>query len=199
MQIFPNFPIGLATQENLWWAVNFYSSIVGCKRTFVSGFAKTRHNVAKTEIQFIASWTWKPHSSTIQTHQIHQWQGYSYSWPGLLSQVGFCWPCKCMMVHYRVHGAIGGTNKAAWGVKLLPVMVLAWHVECGCFCALLKVQQSCLCPYGWYGLPSAPHPPWTLTLPPPTRPPPINWICDIGWVLKNCLKIQLCILARWLN
>ena len=62
-------------------------------------------------------------------------------------------------------GPLRGTNKATWCVKLLPTTVSAYHVDCGCFCALLKTHCYCLSPCGWYNLPSAPH------LPPPPTPP----------------------------
>ena len=85
-------------------------------------------------------------------------------------------------------GPVGGTNKATWCVRLLPTTVSAYHVDCGCFCALLGTHCCCLSPCGWYNPPSAPHPPPPPT--PPTHPPPINSIRDITAVGKNCLKIQ---------
>ena len=41
-------------------------------------------------------------------------------------------------------GPLMGTNKAAWGVKLLLVTVSAYQVDCGCFCAILNTQHCCL-------------------------------------------------------
>ena len=34
-------------------------------------------------------------------------------------------------------GPLMGTNKAAWGVKLLLMVVWSYQVDCGSFCALL--------------------------------------------------------------
>ena len=45
-----------------------------------------------------------------------------------------------------------------------------YHVDCGCFCALLGTHCCCLSPCGWYNPPLAPHPPPPPT-PPPFRPP----------------------------
>ena len=47
-------------------------------------------------------------------------------------------------------GPLMGTNKAAWGVKLLLTTVWVYQVDCGSFCALLKTQHCCLSPCGWY-------------------------------------------------
>ena len=60
-----------------------------------------------------------------------------------------------------------GTNKTTWCVKLLRTTVSAYHVDCGCFCVLLKTHCCCLFPCGWYNPPLAPHPPT-----PPTPPTP---------------------------
>ena len=81
-----------------------------------------------------------------------------------------------------------GTNKATWCVKLLPTAVSAYQVDCGCFCALLRTHCCCVSPCGWYGPPSASHPPQHPPRPPPTHPPPINSIRDITAVGKNHLK-----------
>ena len=77
-------------------------------------------------------------------------------------------------------GPLRGTNKATWCVRLLPTTISAYHVDCGCFCALLRTHCCCLSPCGWYSPPSAPHPPH----------PPINSIRDITAVGKNYLKTQ---------
>ena len=114
---------------------------------YVTGFDKTRLTHTRTEIQFIA---------------------WGYRWPGLLSQAVFCQPCKTTTVHYRVYDSMGplmGTNKAAWGVKLLLMTVLAYQADCGSFCALLNTQHCCLSPCGWYCPPLASHQP-----PMPTHP-----------------------------
>ena len=66
-------------------------------------------------------------------------------------------------------GPLMGTNKAAWGVKLLLTTIWSYQVDCGSFCALLKTQYCCLPPCGWCCPPSASHPPPTST-PPPSCP-----------------------------
>ena len=81
-------------------------------------------------------------------------------------------------------GPLMGTNKAAWGVKLLVMTVWSNQVDCGSFCALLKTQHCCLPPCGWYCLPSASHPPPT----PSHSPTPINFIHDIAGVVKTTTK-----------
>ena len=78
-----------------------------------------------------------------------------------------------------------GTNKAAWGVKLLLTTVWSYQVDCGGFCALLKTQHCCLPPCGWFSPPSASHHPQRPPHPPPARPPPINFIRDTTGVLKK--------------
>ena len=109
----------------------------------------------------------------------HSW---GYGWPGLLLQAVFSRSCKTTSVHYRVYGALRGTNMATWCVKLLPTTVSAYHVDCGCFCALLGTHCCCLSPYGWYNPPSAPHPPhplYTLSV-------------ILQQLEKNYLKTQQC-------
>ena len=82
-----------------------------------------------------------------------------------------------------------GTNKATWCVKLLPITIYVYQVDCGSFCALLRTQCCCLSHCGWYRPPLASHPQCS---PPPTCPPPINFIRDITAVDKNHLKNQQC-------
>ena len=90
-----------------------------------------------------------------------------------------------------------GTNKATWCVKLLLTTIYVYQVDCGSFCALLRIQCYC----GWYFLPSASPPPPTPTPnthpqhpphPPPARPSLINFIRNITAVDKNHLKNQQC-------
>ena len=83
--------------------------------------------------------------------------------------------------------SLRGTNKATCCVKLLPMTVYVYQVDCGCFCALLRTQCCFLSHCGWFCLPSASHAPPT---PPPTRPPHINFIRDITAVEKNHFKNQ---------
>ena len=66
-----------------------------------------------------------------------------------------------------------GTNKAAWGVKLLLTTIWSYQVDCGSLCALLKTQHCCLPPCEWYCPPSASYPPPMPTPPPPARPHPL--------------------------
>ena len=101
---------------------------------YVTGFAKTRHNSAWTEIHFIA-WH-ESHTLGLSRHTddrakdnqvcFHR-QHFSDPVNSWRSTAGYMVP-------------LGHTNKAACGVKLLPTTVLAWDVHCGCFCALLKTQ-----------------------------------------------------------
>ena len=77
-------------------------------------------------------------------------------------------------------GPLMGTNKAAWGVKLLLTTVWSYQAGCGGFCALLRTQHCCLPPCGWFCPLSASH------------PPPINFIRDITGVVKNHHKNQQC-------
>lgn len=81
------------------------------------------------------------------------------------------------------------TNKVSWDVKLLSSAISACHVNCGCFCAILKAQHYCMCSNGWYNPPTAAHPP-PLPSPPitllipylPAHPLAIYQICDIAGV-----------------
>ena len=82
-------------------------------------------------------------------------------------------------------GPLMGTNKAAWGVKLLLTTVWSYQADCGSFSALLKTQHCCLPPYGWCCPPLASHPLPTPTPPPPPRPYPINFIRVITGVVKK--------------
>ena len=123
--------------------------------------------------------------------------------PTLLNHVG---PLQGAWGHWGIY-ALGGTNGATWCVRLLPTAVSAYQVDCGCFCALLGTHCCCLSPCGWYGPPSAPHPPPPPTPPPPAHPPlplppahpptqPINSIRDITAVGKK-LSQNPAVSARW--
>ena len=69
-----------------------------------------------------------------------------------------------LVIHFSTCGATAGH---ACGAKLLPMTVLAYPVDCICFCHLLKaITNACMCPNGQYNLPLAAHPPT-----PPTTPP----------------------------
>ncbi len=106
----------------------------------------------------------------------------------------FSHPAKPHRSTTRCKGPLGGTNKATWCVRLLPMTVSAYHVDCGCFCALLGTHCCCLSPCGWYNPPSAPHPPPLPT--PPAHPPTINSIRDITAVGKK-LSQNPAVSAMW--
>ena len=74
-------------------------------------------------------------------------------------------------------GPLRGTNKATWYVRLLPTTVSAYHVDCGCFCALLGTRCCYLSPCGWYD--------------PPTHPP-LYTLSVILQQLEKTLKTQQC-------
>ena len=75
-------------------------------------------------------------------------------------------------------GPLMGTNKAAWGVKLLLTTVWSYQVDCGGFCACPTEHSTAVC------LPVDGFP--RLRLPThPQRPPPINFIRDITGVVKK--------------
>ena len=94
-------------------------------------------------------------------------------------------------------------NKGACGTKLLPMIVLAYPVDCVCFCHLLNTQHCCLCPNGRYNPPPSSHPlhpplahpsPYTrhplIHATPYTCHPLIHATRDITAVVKKLLKIQ---------
>ena len=54
---------------------------------------------------------------------------------------------------------LDGINKDVSGAKLLLMTTSVYHVDCACFCPLLKTQHHCLCPNGRCNLPLASHPP----------------------------------------
>ena len=107
-----------------------------------------------------------------------------------------------MKVHVMVLGRI---NRTAWGTKLLLTAVWASLVDCTSSRHLLKAQHCSLSLNGCFTPPSAPHlphhpshplplihptPSHLPTPPSPTRPPPIESICDItraekSYVSKN--------------
>ena len=134
----------------------------------MTGFAKTYRIVTTVEIQLfniVATFTHCPDIPTIRLWMAMQVCFHRRS---------FADPVKPRWSTTRSVRPLMGTNKAAWGVKLLPLMtVSAYQVDCGSFCALLKTQHCCLPPCGWYCPPSASHP--CPPHPPPTRahPPPI--------------------------
>ena len=90
--------------------------------------------------------------------------------------------------------SVGPLMGTAWGVKLLLTTILSYQVDCGSFCALLRTQHCMLFASLWTVLPAFGFPPTPNTY--PTRPPPINFICDITGVVKSH---HTALLARRLN
>ena len=130
----------------------------------MTGFVKTVPNGTRIEIPFIAwheSWTLAPHRYTTYRAMDNQVCFYRRSFSDSVkprrSTTGPMEPLR-------------GTNKATWCVKLLPMIVYVYWVDCGNFCALLRTQCCCLSNCRWYCLPSASHSPPTPT-PPPSSPP----------------------------
>ena len=79
---------------------------------------------------------------------------------------------------------LGHTNKAACGVKLLPMTILPRHVHCGCFlCFTQHIADLSLCGG------------WLTRLWLPTHPPPIELIHDIG-VFQKKVSQNPAVLAR---
>ena len=78
-------------------------------------------------------------------------------------------------------GPLMGTNKVAWGVKLLLMIISSYQVDCGSFSALLKT--TLLFVSLWMVLPA-------FSFPPPLSPS-IYFIDNAG-VAKNHHKNQQC-------
>ena len=72
---------------------------------------------------------------------------------------GLCQPCKTTEVHYRAGGALDGINKDMCDAKLHPTAVLAYPVDCDCWCHLLDTHCCCMSPNGTLNPPLASHPP----------------------------------------
>ena len=79
-------------------------------------------------------------------------------------------------------GPLMGTNKAAWSIKLLLMIVSAYQIDCGNFCTLLTEHTILLFVSLWMVFPTFGF------QPPPARPPPINFIHDIAGVVKTITK-----------
>ena len=71
-----------------------------------------------------------------------------------------------------------GIYKTVWGAKLILMANLAYHVGNASLGHLLMAQHCRLCLNACFSQPTAPH------LPPPTRPPLIDSICDITAIKK---------------
>ena len=93
----------------------------------------------------------------------------------------FCDPVTSWQSTMECVVLLGCTNKATFGVRLLPVTVSAWQVNCGCFCTPMDTQWLLFQSNIWKNPPLACYPPPPPTSPPPAHPPPINWIHDIAW------------------
>ena len=109
-----------------------------------------------------------------------------YRQPGLLSQTAFADLIKLHWCIIVLVGSLGSTNHKWWGVRLLPMSILTYPVDCVHLCHLLRAQHHCLCPNG-RELQLA-HPP-----PPPCSCPThllIHDAHDITGVVKNNFKSQ---------
>ena len=80
---------------------------------------------------------------------------------------------------------LGSTTQNWYGVKLLPVSVSTYPVDCVHLCHLLRAQHHCLCPNGREDLPLACPPSHPHSLPSLIRD-----ICDITRVATNYLNNQ---------
>ena len=156
-------------------------------RVYVTEFAKTQHNPARTEIHFIA--LHESHTLALSRHTNDRAKD---------SQICF----------HRQHFS-DPVNPWHWGalirlhsVKLLPTTVLAWQVHFGYFCVLLNIQWLCPCAHGWFNSPSAshhPHCPHPLLSARPHPLPPAHLLLylihDIGGVQEK-LSQNPAVLAR---
>ena len=130
-----------------------------CTCVYVTGFDKTRLPRTRTEIQFMAKR--ESHTLALSTRTNDR----AIDGQVCFHRGSFDGPVKPRRSTTGSMGPLMGTNKAAWGVKLLLVTVSAYQVDCGCFCAILNTQHCCLSPCGWYYPLSASHPPPTPTHP----------------------------------
>ena len=96
-------------------------------------------------------------------------------------------------VHYRTYGILGSTNQNWCCVKLLPMSMSTYPVDCVHLYRLLRAQHHHLCSNGKEGPPPACPP--TLTMPHCTYHL-IHNTCDITRVVKSYLKNQQYILCR---
>ena len=64
---------------------------------------------------------------------------------------------SCMTVHYRVASYMVhcSTTIRPHGMSNCCQQISWPNTDCGCFCALLKIQRLYLCADGWYSPPSA--------------------------------------------
>ena len=100
----------------------------------------------------IMSKFWSIIDSIIDSSQLsrHTKNMHGFRWPNLLLQMVFCQPCQTMKVHCRGCRPVNSIIKDVSGAKLLPMTVLAYPMNCVCFCHILMIQHCCLCPNGRY-------------------------------------------------
>ena len=104
----------------------------------MTGFDKTRLPRTRTEIQFMT----KRESHTLALSTCTN--DGAIDDQVCFHRGSFDDPVKPQRSTTGSMGPLMGTNKAAWGVKLLLVTVSAYQVDCGCFCAILNTQH-CFC------------------------------------------------------
>ena len=152
-------------------------SITSWIALFVTWFAKTRNNPARTEIQIMA-WH-ESHTPALSRHT----NGRATDRRVCFHRHHFCDPINSWQSTMECVVPLGRTNKATLGYKLPSATVPAWQVNCGCLCTSMNIQWLLFCSNVWKSPPAAPHPP-----PPPTHPP-IYWIQDIGEAWKKVSEI----------
>ena len=116
------------------------------------------------------------HSCTVQPHQL-----CGYRWPGLLSRMAFCQPCKLQVLlgHWGALTRIGCVSDCCqW-----PTWSILWFVYIPIIC--WKCSTTVCSPMaGRAGLGLA-HPPPPLPTPLPPTHSLISTICDIARVVKK--------------
>ena len=78
-------------------------------------------------------------------------------------------------------GPLDGISKDVCDAKLHPTAVLAYPVDCDCWCHLLDTHCYCMNPSGTLNPPSASHPP-------PRSPPPPTPLYVPSMILQSLLK-----------
>ena len=80
---------------------------------------------------------------------------------------------------------LGNSNQNWCGVKLLPMSISTYPVDCVHLRHLLRAQYHCLCPNGREGPPLA-CPPTPTTPPPPTHPLTHPLMHDTHDITRGC-------------
>ena len=114
-------------------------------RKYVTGFAKR----ARTDIPIMA---WHESHTIALSRHTNERATNSQVWHY------FCDPVNSWQSTMECVVPLGHTNKATLGVKLLPVTVSAWQVNCGCLCTSMDTQWLLFQSNVWKNLPSTPHP-----------------------------------------